>query len=187
MKYKIVLILLIVFFLGGCRNIDSVKFKEEFESFNNLNDYVNVSISSNNPFVYISDSNLIKKIESKEDMVVLFGYSKSNDTRSILNTLLKTNLDKIYYLDISSIRDEIAVDNNQVVIKNEGSTSYHKIMELLSEHLDDYVVNGMVVGKRIYAPTVLIIRNGNIDLLTKIDDIKKISDYNFNSCSDNGC
>ena len=164
---KLILIILILILFTGCRSTDSIMFKTEYESLNVNNNYVKVSIASDNPFTYINDSELVKLIEEKEDLVVLFGYSKSNDTRNIIEDIVKIskelNIDKIYYLDILDIRNELAVgENSEIITKKEGSSSYKKLLELLDESMEDYIINGNIVGKRIYAPSILVIKNKEI-------------------------
>ena len=154
--------------ITGCRNTDSIMFKKEYESLNSNIEYTEVEIPSDNPFVYITDEKLVEKLEKKEDMVVLFGYSKSNDTRNILNNLLKAssnlNIETIYYLDILNIRNELETnENNEVVTTKEGSIYYTKMLELLGDTAEDYIINGEIVGTRIYAPSILVVKNKNIE------------------------
>ena len=142
-------------------------FKKEYESLNSNSEYTSVTISSDNPFVYITDELLVEKLEEKQDMVVLMGYSKSNDTRNILNNLIKAasnlDIDTIYYLDILDIRDEKEVnENGEIVTTKEGSISYNKILELLGDEVEDYIVNGEIVGTRIYAPSILVVKDKEI-------------------------
>jgi len=186
---KLVLVLFILFLVVGCRNVDSISFKNEYEKLNSNSDYVDVNIKSDNPFVYISDSDLVEKIENKEDLIVLFGYNKSNDTRFILDSMIdacnKLKIDKVYYLDILDIRNELEVnENGEVITKKEGSKAYTKLLELLEGHIEEYIVNGRNVGTRIYAPNILMIKNKNInDILNpksylESDDEKKKDSYN---------
>ena len=199
--FNIILLLLIVFltFLTGCRTTDSIMFKKEFESLNSKEEYVDVNIKSDNPFVYISDSKLLEKIENKEDMVVLFGYSRSNETRSIIENLVnickELNINTIYYLDIYDIRDEKTVNNDEIIVSEEGSESYSKLLNILNGYLDDYVIGNMVVGKRIYAPSILVLKNNNIKVIKDIDTdnaynliYNDLKGFNNNTCSVNeGC
>ena len=186
---KLVFVLFILFLVVGCRNVDSISFKNEYEKLNSNSDYVDVNIKSDNPFVYISDSDLVEKIENKEDLIVLFGYNKSNDTRFILDSMIdacnKLKIDKVYYLDILDIRNELEVnENGEVITKKEGSKAYTKLLELLEGHIEEYIVNGRNVGTRIYAPNILMIKNKNInDILNpksylESDDEKKKDSYN---------
>ena len=164
---KFILIVFILFLTIGCRSTDSIMFKTEYESLNVNNSYVKVNIPSDNPFLYITDSELVKLIEEKKDMVVLFGYSKSNDTRSIIEDVIEisknVNINSIYYLDVLEIRNELKVnENGETATSKEGSSAYNKILELLGESAEDYIINGNIVGKRIYAPSILIIKNNEI-------------------------
>ena len=165
---KFILVIFILMLITGCRNTDSIMFKKEYESLNSNIEYAEVEIPSDNPFVYITDEKLVEKLENKEDMVVLFGYSKSNDTRNILNNLLKAssnlNIETIYYLDILNIRNELEMnENNEVVTKKEGSIYYTKMLELLGDTAEDYIINGEIVGTRIYAPSILVVKNKKIE------------------------
>ncbi|MBR3661606.1 MAG: hypothetical protein IKN63_06910 [Bacilli bacterium] len=164
---KFVLGIFILLLIIGCRTTDSIMFKGEYESLNNNLEYTKVSIPSENPFIYITDEELAKKLEEKQDMVVLMGYSKSNDTRNILSNLIKASnnldIDTIYYLDILNIRDEKNInENGEIITTKEGSDFYKKILELLNDYLDEYIVNGEIVGTRIYAPSILVVKNKEI-------------------------
>ena len=169
---KYVLIIIIILLITGCRNASSIEFKMEYESLNNNSNYTNVSLASDNPFLYITDELLVEKIENEEDLVVLFGYSKSNDTRDIIENIVKVSkelkIDKIYYLDILDIRDLIEEEDGNIVIKEEGSASYYKLLELLDDYLDDYIVAGEVVEKRIYSGSILVVKDKEIKGFKKI-------------------
>ena len=125
---KAILIILTLILITGCRTSSSILFKQEFEK-ENYNNSVKVSIPSDNPFVYITDSDLLKKIENKDNIIVLFGYSKSKETREVLNNLLKVsnnlNIDKIYYLDILEIRDEKNIENDEIKTIKQGTEEYN--------------------------------------------------------------
>lgn len=213
-KLKVLLIILSLILMTGCKS-DSVIFKEEYESLNNESNYREVLIDSDNKIVYITDEELEKKIENKEDMVVYFGFAKCPWCRSVIETLIEVSkdldIDKIYYLDVSKIRDVKKLDEGgNIIIEKEGSKSYNKIVDLLSEYLSDYVINDKVVGKRIYAPNILVIKNKSIQGITtgisplQTDPNQKLTDeiksesyalifdllkkYNTNVCSSTkGC
>ena len=173
---KFILIIFIIILFTGCRNTDSILFKEEYERLNSNSTYTKVNIPSDNSFVYIKDIDLANLIDKKEDLIVLFGYNKSNETRDIIDDLLslsqELNIEKFLYLDIFDIRDEKNIENGEVVITEEASEGYNKIIELLNDSLDDYIINDKTVGKRIYAPTILIIKNQNIEVLKNVNNIE---------------
>lgn len=213
-KIKFILIIFTIFLLTGCSNKDNILFKEEYESLNTDSNYRSVSIPEDNPFVYITDAELVKKIENKEDMVVYFGFNKCPWCRSVIETFIEVsndlNIDKIYYLDILDIRDTKELVDGEIITSKEGSDSYYKLLDLLNDYLDDYVIEDQVVSKRIYAPNILVIKNSEIigivtgesDLLTNpfdelTDEVKKdsydkiyslLSKYNNLTCnSSHGC
>jgi len=178
---KFLLIIFILLLTFGCRKVDSILFKEDFEK-ENYNTKIKVNIPSDNPISYITEEDLVKKIENKEDIIVLFGYSKSIETRSMIENLIniaKTrNIKTIYYLDILEIRDEKTYQDNEVKTIKNGTEEYNKLLELLKDNLDDYIVNNQSVGKRIYSGTILKISNKNISLIRGISDNFDINNYN---------
>lgn len=178
---KFLLIIFILLLTFGCRKVDSILFKEDFEK-ENYNTKIKVNIPSDNPISYITEEELVKKIENKEDIIVLFGYSKSIETRSIIENLINiaktSNIKTIYYLDILEIRDEKTYQDNEIKTIKNGTEEYNKLLELLKDNLDDYVVNNQNVGKRIYSGTILKISNKNISLIRGISDNFDINNYN---------
>ena len=179
---KVLVIISLLLLTFGCKRVDGILFKEDFEK-ENYNTKIKVSIPSNNPFVYITEEDLIKKIENKEDMIVLFGYSKSLETRSMIENLItianNSNIKTIYYLDILEIRDEKIIQDNEVKITKNGTKDYNKILELLKDNIDDYKINNQVVGKRIYSGTILKISDKNISIIRGISDNFDINNYNL--------
>ena len=175
---RLLFIILTMLLVTGCRRVDNVLFKQEFEKENYNN--IQVSIPSDNPFVYITDSELVKKIENKENIIVLCGYAKSKETRLVIENLMnvskKLNIKTIYYLDIIEIRDEKKYENNEVKTIKQGTDEYNKLLELLKDNLKDYKINNQIVGKRIYAPTILKIDN-NISITNGLCDNYDINNY----------
>ena len=98
---------------------------------------------------------------------------------------------------------------NNIIIEKEGTEGYNKLVNLLSDYLEDYIMEDKVVGKRIYAPNILVIKNKTIKgVITGISDMQKnandeltneikedsynkiynlLKEYNNNSCSSLGC
>ncbi len=217
-QLKLLLIIsLACFLITGCFNkkeSDGIRFKEEYETLNKEDDYRDVSIPSDNPMVYINDVELSSKIENKEDMVIYFGFKTCPWCRSIIENLIKASQDlkisKIYYLDILEIRDKKEIDEDgNVKVVNPGSEGYQKLLTLLGDSLSDYTISSTVVGKRIYAPNIIYIKDGVIsevisgvsDMQTdskmeltkeiKDDSYQKIYDFLSNyanfTCSSQGC
>lgn len=213
MKKLKVLLIICLFIITGCGKNDNILFKEEYESLNNNSKYREVSIIDDNKMTYISDLELVEKINNKEDMVVYFGFNTCPWCRSVIETLLEVandlEIDKIYYLDTKDIRDIKKIEDNNIIIEKEGTEGYNKLVNLLSDYLEDYIIEDKVVGKRIYAPNILVIKNKTIKgVITGISDMQKnandeltneikedsynkiynlLKEYNNNSCSSLGC
>lgn len=197
MKKKILLIIILVAsilltifilkpFNKETKITDSIKFKEEYEKLNNK-DNINITISENNPFIYSNASNIIKRINNKETFVIYFGFNKCPYCRSVLPSLIEVSeyleVDKIYYVDISDIRDTIIINNdNELETTKEGTKEYNELLEILNDVLEDYTLEdkeGNTIStdkKRIYAPSIVTVVEGEIiDLETGITDDIDIS------------
>ena len=184
-KIEVIVILLIsVFLLTGCvdKNSDAYKFKKEYESINNEangkgNKYREVSISTDNPFIYQTPEELLERVNNKESFVVYFGFKECPWCRSIIEELIKAskdkNVDKIYYVDVLHIRDVKELDENgDIKVIEDGNAAYLQLIEKFSNVLDDYTLNDVNVGeKRIYAPNIIAVSNGKaIQLETGISE-----------------
>ena len=173
----ILIIGLIIFLKINHKDIpDSVRFKNEFEAYNNSkdeyeNDCIKLNISEDNPLI-VSNAKKIVNIMKNETAVVFFGYAFDNKTRSVINTLLdaakEADLEKIYYVDIYNVRD-LYVANNTLEPKlvRKGTDYYHEIVDMLSDHLNDYYVYSNNIGyktdiKTIDTPTLVSIENGKV-------------------------
>lgn len=157
---------------------DAEKFKNEYEGLNELKDkdgknlYVNMSIGDDNVFVYKTGKQIVELINDSEG-IIYFGFNACPWCRNIvpiLNEVAKEEgLDKIYYLDISGIRDEYeyagSIEPKQT---KKGTTAYYELLKILDKYLEKYYVKdktGNMYGtgvKRLYAPTVISFKNGKI-------------------------
>lgn len=209
MKKIIGLILVLVIgglLMTGCvdKNSDAYKFKEEYESINNKdnghgNKYRSLSIPEDNPFVYANCKDIVEKIKNKETFVVYFGFKECPWCRSILTELINVakdkEVEKIYYVDIKDVRDVKEYVDGEIKTTKKGDKYYMELIELLDKVLDDYTItNGdeeLSAGeKRIYAPNVIAIGNGEpIQMETGISEelkdpysklTKKIKKYAYN-------
>lgn len=191
MKKKILLSMVAIILLfgiaTGCgkkeekKNEDAIKFKEEYESFNNKSndyfDYRTLNIDEDNSFVFITDEELVKKIENKDTFIVYFGDPQCPWCRSVVEQATKSakenGIDKIYYLRFwdkfheEKIRDVYELDeDNKPRLKQEGSKAYPKLLEYLDNVLSEYTLkdkdgNSINVGeKRIFLPNFVAIVNG---------------------------
>ena len=159
---------------------ESEKFKNEFEDLNNKTidniTYISVNINSNNKIKYVTEEELIKKLDNKETCLVFFGYSKCPWCRAVvenfINESIDNNIDNIYYLNIEEIRDEYKLnDNKQLELIKEGTEGYKILLTKLDSILNNYEsfkyldtegveIEVPVNEKRIYGPTLMFIKDG---------------------------
>ncbi len=197
------LILFLGFILTGCEeqkkvNEDALKFKEEYEKMNgktNANgaEHRTVSISEDNPFVYSSAEEIIKMIDNKESFFVYFGDTLCPWCRSVIEKAIAVskdyNVKKIYYVKIwdddhnEILRDVYQLnDDNEPVIKSEGTDGYKELLKKIENVLSDYNLtdsDGNKIStneKRIYAPNFIFVKKGAADMLVEgISDKQKDS------------
>lgn len=169
---------------------DALKFKEEYESINGEKipdtEYKvrTLNIPEENPFVYVTANDIVSMMDNNETFVVYFGFAKCPWCRSVLPTLLevssKLNVEKIYYVDVSEIRNTLEVDEDgNVVTVKEGSEGYLGLLNRLDNVLENYTLtyNDEEVDtgeKRIYAPNIVSVVNGEAkELETGISEKQK--------------
>ncbi|MCI8575711.1 MAG: hypothetical protein HFI09_04500 [Bacilli bacterium] len=166
---------------------DAIKFKEEYESLNgsinenNKMTYPTVEVKETNPIRYLSDDEAANRLKNGTGLFY-FGFSSCPWCRSMVPVLLKaasnTNLGEINYVDIKNIRDDLTLDdNNKVVVRDEGTNGYREILKALDSVLEPYYLKSKdgknidTKEKRLYAPTVVVVKEGKI-LDIHVDTVK---------------
>ena len=161
---------------GG--NAEGLIFKNEYESLNNVvrekdgRTIKEITINANNPVDIISEEEAVSLLESGTG-ILYFGFPDCPWCRSMLPVLLQTldnmSIDKLYYLNISNIRDTLSLgEKNKVEVAEEGTPGYYKIIKLMDRVLEPYYLTneeGKKIDtkeKRLMAPTVVGIKNGQI-------------------------
>ena len=93
-------------------------------------------------------------------------FSKCPWCRNAVPVLLQaastTALDKILYLDILEDRNVLKIENGELVTEKEGKKEYNDLVERLKDKLDPYEGLNDENIKRIYAPTVMFIKDGEV-------------------------
>ena len=108
--------------------------------------------------------------------------------RSVIEELITTaqeeNIRKIYYVDVKEIRDTYTLnENNEPQKEKDGSKGYNSLIKKLSNVLNEYTLttddNKTVnVGeKRIYAPNVVAVVNGEAKILETGISTKETNPY----------
>lgn len=165
------------------------RFKLEYERFNGKTSlsfeksYPKVSINIHNNISYISEKEMINIVKNKTG-IILLAYPECIKMRLMLNTFLDTcnklGVDKIYYLDAYSIRDEKVKEKDNINTLRKASREYNELLELLGDEAVDYkeVNDG---SKRIYFPTIIFVKDGKIIDLYKTEDTE--DEISFNKLS----
>lgn len=152
------------------------KFHDEYTSYNgketsNGKIYPEVSIDKENLYYYISEDE-IKDLFLNGTGVLYLGFPTCPWCRNIVSVLNEAGKDygiaKINYYNIKEIRSNYSFDDANKLVKTDGSTLYTYLLEKLDSFLEDYTIqdnDGKEIQtgeKRIYAPTVVFIKNGEI-------------------------
>ena len=151
-------------------NSDALKFKEEYENLNGTENsgkqYKTIRISDNNPIVYATYDE-IEKILTEQTGIIYFGFPECPWCRNAVPVLIdaakELNIDKIYYFNALEIRDVKSLDDNgNIIVEKEGTDEYKKIVQILYNYLNPYGGLNDPTIKRLYFPTVVFVKNGEI-------------------------
>lgn len=152
------------------------KFYDEYTSYNgketsNGKNYPEVTIDKNNLYYYASEDD-IKELLNNGTGVLYLGFPTCPWCRNIVSILNEAGRDygiaKINYYDIKEIRSSFSFDDDNKLVKTDGTGLYNFLLAKLDNFLTEYGINdknGKLVDtgeKRIYAPTVVFVKNGEI-------------------------
>lgn len=189
-KVVIGLLVIATLVITACsKNNDAKKFKSEYEKVNGEktsysdSNYRTLKIGSDNPFIYITSKQLIKKINNKEDFYVYFGSKYCPWCRSVIEASIEVakeaGIKKIYYIDIWNgfheeiLRDTYKLnDENKPELVKEGTKDYKKLLKSFDNVLSSYILtteDGIKVEvgeKRIFAPTFIYVKSGKAKKMT---------------------
>jgi len=149
---------------------DGARFAAEYAEPNgqlrsNGEPYAVLDIPEDNPVIYLEAHEVISKLESGTGIINL-GFPTCPWCREIVPHLLelaKQNNTPLYYMNIQPIRDVQELDESgEVVTATEGTPEYHRMVELLYDWLWEYAGLEDPEIKRIYVPTTIFVRDGEI-------------------------
>lgn len=154
------------------KQTEAMKFKEEYEKLNNQakesgnGKYSSIEIPEDNAIVYSNVEEILSILENKSG-VIYFGYPECPWCRNMVSPLLNTanmvGMDKIYYLNVKDMRDLKKLDENgNIITEKEGSAEYKDLLKVLDSVLPTYQGLNDDTIKRIYVPTVLFVKDGEI-------------------------
>lgn len=145
-------------------NADALKFKKEYESLNG--EKLDVTISEGNKMKYATWEEVMELLEHGTG-VIYFGFPECpwcrNAVPVLLNSAEDTNIEEILYFNARSIRDVKHLDEyGNIVTDKEGTPEYYQLVEKLSPVLEPYEGLNDDTIKRLYFPTVVFVKDGNL-------------------------
>ena len=103
---------------------DAILFKNEYEALNNTisektgGKMQELSISSTNPVQILNEEKVLQVLKNGTG-ILYFGFAECPWCRNLLPVLLESlerlSIERLYYLNISTIRDTLFIDANQQV------------------------------------------------------------------------
>lgn len=190
MKKKVLgLVLVGLLFLSvGCSSKEAQEFKREYESLNGTSnksgkEHRTVNINKNNPFVKVSASDILTKLDNKETFYVYFGDKLCPWCRSVIEKCIevanKNKVKKIYYVAIwddegnEILRDKYERKNGVSGKVKDGTVEYYKLLEAFDSVLNPYTYThsdgreDTFGEKRIYAPNFIYVKDGEAVKMTE--------------------
>lgn len=154
---------------------DSIKFKKEYEELNGVEvtknlKYQKLNINSNNPIKYAEYKEIFELLEEGTGIIYL-GFPNCPWCRTIIPVLFDVlddnNIKTVLYMNILDERDKFEIIDEELVKTKEGTAGYYKLLSKLDKYLEDYIIidneeEYSTGEKRIYAPTVIFIKDGEI-------------------------
>lgn len=164
----VVLIIGLVSFIFLKPESMATKFKLEYESLNGKkNDektYMEVDVPSNNNIVYASYDQIFDVLDGTG--VIYFGFPECPWCRNVVSILVdaakETGIDKVYYLNNKEDRDSKILKDGKIITEKEGTNNYKKLLNKLGDKASTYEGLEDESIKRLYFPTVVVVKNGKI-------------------------
>lgn len=173
-KKKVILIILLfvvcvfaMLIMYFCLNkeTDSIKFKNEYESLNSKEKYIDVKIPEDNNVKYASFKDVMNVLDSGTG-IIYFGFPECPWCRNALPVLLKAASDNevqnFYYYNALSIRDEKELKDGKIVTNKKGTDEYYELLDKLSDVIGPYQGLNDDSIKRLYFPTAVFVMGGKI-------------------------
>lgn len=145
------------------------RFKLEYESLNGQKtddgrEYMEVNINNDNKIVYADYKTIFDVLDGTG--VIYFGFPECPWCRNTVPVLLEaaeeSSIKQIYYLNNHDDRDTKVLKDGEVITEKEGTSNYNKLLEKLGDKASVYEGLEDKTIKRLYYPTVVFVRNGEI-------------------------
>ncbi|MCL2420420.1 MAG: hypothetical protein FWD03_01050 [Defluviitaleaceae bacterium] len=177
MKYKLTLGLLLIFiFVSACaasNSEDAERFKHEHEILNDQatpdgeHTHKTMHIPANNPVVYV-DGEGARDIIASGTGIIYMGFPECPWCRVLIPILLDAVQEagwrgNVYHYNGRADRDFLRLDDyGEIEVVEPGEPIYHELVAMLFDYLGPYVGLYDDDIRRIYFPTTVFVRDGNI-------------------------
>ncbi len=155
----IIVIALIISLIFIFNKPDNLKFKNDFEKYNDI------TVPENNNVKYVNFDEV--KTFLKEGTGILYlGYPECKKCRLAIPVLLKAaeenEIEEIYYFNTKDISDKKELKNGKVITTKKGTDEYNELTEKLDSYLEAYTGLNDNSIKRIYFPATVFVMGGKI-------------------------
>lgn len=152
---------------------DAQKFEEEYEALNGQTTmdgehvYMTLDIPTDNRVEYV-DLAQIQDIIANGTGVMYFGFPECPWCRTLVPVLFEAVQaagyeGPVYYGDFLTERDKLSLDDSgNIVVEQEGSEAYKQLVATLYDWLGPYKGLNDDTIKRIYFPTTVFVKDGQI-------------------------
>ncbi len=146
------------------------KLKKEYESLNgqkndNGKKYPEVKLENSNvKIIYASYDQVFNVL--KKDGIIYFGFPTCPWCRNALPSLIKAadeaGVKEIYYMDNKDDRDIKTLEDGKIKEEKKASNDYEKLLKELGDKVSVYEGLNDDSIKRLYYPTVVVVKEGKI-------------------------
>ena len=166
---SIITVLIIIGTIFVVNIINTNKFKKEYESLNgkkaeNGQPYLKLTIDKENPIVYSNYKEIFDILDGTG--IIYFGFPECPWCRNAVPVLLdaaeEVGIEKIYYMNNLEDRDVKELKDGKIVTTKKGTSNYYKLLEKLKDKASIYKGLNDDSIKRLYYPTVIAVKNGEI-------------------------
>ena len=179
MKKIVALLLSVALMIGtGCVALadeeDGLRFQQEYEAENGQLDnsglYVlpELQLSADEPFEY-EDFEDVEELLTEGTGVLYLGFPRCPWCRSLVPVMIDAwkqsgAREEIAYFNALDLRDKRSLaEDGSIVVEQEAAPEYDRLVELLYDWLGEYEGLNDPTIKRIYFPTVVFVREGQIE------------------------
>ena len=142
----------------------TLTFKAEYEALNdNEHPHMNVPEKLN---IHILSFDQTQAMLNSGSGILFFWFPSCPWCRNLLPELFaameKSNVKDLYYFNPKEIRDQKELVEGKIVVKKESTPEYDRLLNKLDEILPEYKGLNNPKIKRLYVPTVLVIKDGKV-------------------------